>query len=93
MLAEACNSLGAEIVYCGILSTGVAYTIQIVAQGKANVAPAAIILSMESVFAALAGWIIMSQYLDNYKIIGCICIFLGVVLVQIMPLYIKTNKY
>ena len=78
-----------EIVYCGILSTGVAYTIQIVAQGKASPAPAAIILSMEAVFATLAGWIIMDQYLDNYKVIGCVCIFSGVVLVQIMPLYLK----
>ena len=76
-------------MYCGILSTGVAYTIQIVAQGKANPAPAAIILSMESVFAALAGWIIMDQYLDNYKLIGCACIFTGVVLVQIFPLYVN----
>ena len=82
-----------EIAYCGLLSTGIAYTIQIVAQGKANPAPAAIIFSMESVFATLAGWIIMDQYLDNYKIIGCSCIFLGVVLVQVMPLYTKkTNK-
>ena len=78
-----------EIMYCGIMSTGVAYTIQIVAQGKANPAPAAIILSMESVFAALAGWIIMDQYLDNYKLIGCACIFTGVVLVQIFPLYVN----
>ena len=81
-----------EIVYCGILSTGFAYTIQIVAQGKANPAPAAIIVSMESVFAAIAGWIIMDQYLDNYKIIGCVCIFLGVILVQVTPLYAKKQK-
>ena len=47
---------------------------------------------MESVFAALAGWIIMNQYLDNYKIIGCVCIFLGVVLVQVMPLYAEKQK-
>ena len=80
-----------EIAYCGILSTGVAYTIQIVAQAKANAAPAAIILSMESVFAALAGWIIMDQYLDNFKIIGCACIFIGVILVQVMPLYLNRN--
>ena len=81
-----------EIVYCGLLSTGIAYTIQIVAQRKANPAPAAIIFSMESVFAALAGWIIMDQYLDNYKIIGCISIFVGVVLVQIVPLYVKKSN-
>ena len=82
-----------EIAYCGILSTGIAYTIQIVAQGKSNPAPAAIILSMESVFAAIAGWIIMAQFLDFYKIIGCACIFIGGILVQLLPLYAKkTNK-
>ena len=81
-----------EIIYCGIMSTGVAYTIQIVAQGKANPAPAAIILSMESVFAAITGWIIMNQYLDSYKLVGCLCILLGVILVQLMPLYANKQK-
>ena len=80
------------IVFPRALLTGIAYTIQIVAQGKANPAPAAIIFSMESVFATLAGWIIMDQYLDNYKIIGCICIFLGAILVQVMPLYANKQK-
>ena len=78
-----------EIIYCGIMSTGIAYTIQIVAQAKANPAPAAIILSLESVFATIAGWIIMDQYLDNYKLFGCLCIFIGVILVQLVPLYTK----
>ena len=81
-----------EITYCGIMSTGVAYTIQIVAQGKANPAPAAIILSMESVFAAIAGWIIMNQYLNSYKLVGCLCILLGVILVQMIPLYVNKKK-
>ena len=81
-----------EIFYCGIMSTGVAYTIQIVAQSKANPAPAAIILSMESVFAAIAGWIIMDQYLDNYKLIGCLFILIGVILVQFIPIYLKKNN-
>ena len=67
-----------EIIYSGIMSTGVAYTMQIVTQGKANPAPAAIILSMESVFAAIAGLIIMNQYLDSYKLVGCLCILSGV---------------
>ena len=56
------------------------------AQQKANPAPAAIILSMESVFATIAGWVILYQYLDFNKIIGCICIFMGVVLVQLLPI-------
>ena len=52
------------------MSTAVGYTLQIIAQGKASPAPAAIILSMESVFASLAGWLILNQILDNYKIIA-----------------------
>ena len=74
------------------MSTGVAYTIQIVAQSKANPAPAAIILSMESVFAAIAGWIIMDQYLNNYKLLGCLLILTGVILVQFIPIYLKKNN-
>ena len=81
-----------EIIYCGIMSTGFAYTIQIIAQSKTNPAPAAIILSMESVFAAIAGWIIMDQYLDHYKLLGCLCILIGVILVQLIPIYQKTKK-
>ena len=74
------------------MSTGFAYTIQIIAQGKANPAPAAIILSMESVFAAVAGWIIMNQFLDSYKLVGCFFILLGVILVQLIPLYVNKQK-
>lgn len=85
-----------EIIYTGVLSTGVGYTLQIIAQSKADPAPAAIILSMESVFATLAGWLILNQVLDSYKIFGCFCIFLGVVMVQLIPIYynkkINLNK-
>ena len=80
-----------EILYTGILSAGVGYTLQIIAQHKASPAPAAIILSMESVFAVIAGWIILNQTLDLNKIIGCIAIFLGVIIVQIIPIYFKSN--
>ena len=82
-----------EIVYTGVLSTGVGYTLQILGQSKASPAPAAIILSLESVFATLAGWIILNQFLDTYKIIGCCCIFTGVILVQLFPLYSKNNSH
>ena len=81
-----------EIIYTGALSTGVGYTLQILGQSRASPAPAAIILSMESVFATLAGWIILNQFLDTYKIIGCCCIFAGVILVQLFPLYSKNNN-
>ena len=75
----------------GILSTGVGYTLQIIAQSKADPAPAAIILSMESVFATLAGWIILNQFLDSYRLLGCLAIFVGVIIVQITPFYAKNE--
>ena len=81
-----------EICYTGIMSTAVGYTLQIIAQGKANPAPAAVILSMESVFATLAGWYFLNQTLDNFKIFGCFCIFLGVVMVQIIPIYFNKKS-
>ena len=74
-----------EILYTGILSAGIGYTLQIIAQHKARPTPAAIILSMEAVFAALAGWILINQTLDTNKILGCIAIFTGVIIVQIVP--------
>ncbi|MDC3156504.1 DMT family transporter [Pelagibacteraceae bacterium] len=78
-----------EILYTGIFSAGVGYTLQIIAQQKANPAPAAIILSMESVFAAIAGWILLNQILDTQKILGCLAIFIGVIIVQLVPIIIK----
>ena len=80
-----------EIIYTGVFSAGLGYTLQILAQSKADPAPAAIILSMESVFATIAGWIILNQILDVNKILGCSAIFVGVILVQLVPLYPK-NK-
>ena len=79
-----------EIIYTGIFSAGIGYTLQIIAQSKASPAPAAIILSMESVFGALAAWIIIGQFLDINKILGCIAIFTGVIIVQLVQ--IKKNK-
>ncbi len=78
-----------EILYTGIFSAGIGYTLQIIAQYKANPAPAAIILSMESVFAAFAGWILLNQVLDTQKILGCLAIFIGVIIVQLVPIIIK----
>ena len=81
-----------EILYTGILSAGVGYTLQIIAQHKASPAPAAIILSMESVFATIAGWLLLSQTLDTNKILGCVAIFIGVIIVQFIPIYMKSNN-
>ena len=79
-----------EIMYTGVLSAGIGYTLQIIAQSKASPAPAAIILSMESVFGAIAAWIFLDQILNLNKILGCIAIFIGVIIVQLVQ--IKKNK-
>lgn len=80
-----------EILYTGVLSAGLGYTLQIIAQRKASPAPAAIILSMEGVFATIAGWLFINQTLDLSKFLGCIAIFAGVIIVQLLPI-IKKNK-
>ena len=82
-----------EILYVGLLSTGVGYTLQIIGQSKAQPASAAILLSMESVFATLAGWFILNQFIDNYKIFGCCCIFCGVIFVHISPIFSKKKLF
>ena len=80
-----------EILYTGILSAGIGYTLQIIAQHKASPTPAAIILSMEAVFAALAGWILINQTLDTNKVLGCVAIFAGVLIVQLIPIMRKSK--
>ena len=82
-----------DIVYTGVASAGIGYTLQIIAQSKASPAPAAIILSMESVFGTIAGWILINQVLDINKIFGCIAIFTGVIIVQLIPIYTNKKNY
>ena len=79
-----------EILYTGVLSAGLGYTLQIIAQRKASPAPAAIILSMEGVFATIAGWLLINQTLDLNKFLGCLAIFTGVIIVQLLPIIKKT---
>ncbi len=75
-----------EVFYAGSLSVGIAYTLQILGQKNTNAAPAAIILSMEAVFAAIAAWVIISQSMSIIKIIGCVLIFIGIIIAQIFPI-------
>ena len=76
-----------SIIYAGILSGGIAYTLQIYAQKNISSAPAAIIFSLEGVFAAIAAWIILNQILDLDNIIGCALILFAVLLSQLLPIY------
>ncbi len=74
------------ILYAGVLSCGVAYTLQIVGQQGVNPTVASLLMSLESVFSVLAGWVILGQALSRREILGCILIFGAVVLAQIPPL-------
>jgi drug/metabolite transporter (DMT)-like permease len=74
------------ILYTGILSVGIAYTGQVVGQRYANAADAAIILSAETLFAALFGFALMGDRLNAVGMAGCALIFVCIVAVQMMPL-------
>ena len=74
------------ILYGGIMSVGIAYTLQIFAQQKAHPAYASIILSLESVFAAFGGWLILDERLSGRMIFGCALILLGMITVQLKGL-------
>ena len=78
-----------SIIYAGFLSGGIAFTLQMYAQKNIEEAPAAIIYSLEGVFAALAGWIILNQMLDFSNILGCFIILIAVILSQITPSFKK----
>lgn len=71
------------ILYAGILSCGVAYTFQILGQKDFNPTIASLILSLESVFSVLAGWLILHQLLTPRELTGCLLIFLAVILAQL----------
>ena len=79
------------ILYAGILSCGVAYTLQIIGQKYTPPAAATLIMSLESVFAALAGWLILKESLSLKELIGCSLVFSAVILSQ-SPNTAKENK-
>lgn len=71
------------ILYTGIMSTGVGYTLQIVGQKGLNPTVAALILSLESVFSALSGYLFLHQVLTTRELIGCALMFIAIVLAQL----------
>ena len=80
------------ILYAGLLSGGVAYTLQIVAQKHTPPAEAALIMSLESVFAALAGAVMLGERLTLPAAVGCGLILLGVVIVETGPALLKNLR-
>ena len=81
-----------EILYAGILSGGAAFALQIFGQQNISSAPAAIIMSLEGVFATAAAWLLLNQILDLNNIIGCLLILCGVLLSQLAPFLEKNYK-
>ena len=75
---------GIPILYAGIMSSGIAFTLQIVGQKNVNHVLASLICSLESVFAVLCGWIILKENLTSKELIGCFIVFTSIVLAQ-MP--------
>jgi len=72
-----------SLLYCGILSVGVAYTLQVVAQKRADPTFAAIVLSTESVFSAIGGAVFGSDSISAWGYVGCVIIFIGIVVSQL----------
>lgn len=81
-----------SILYAGVLSSGVAYTLQIVAQKGVNPTIASLILCLESVVSAIAGWLLLQEAMSAREILGCVLMFGAIVLAQI-PLPAKKQNY
>ena len=79
------------ILYAGICSDGIAYTFQIIAQQTTDATVASILMSLESVFAALGGWLILSEALTPVELLGCALVFAAVMLAQV-PDFIENAR-
>lgn len=71
------------VLYAGVMSCGVAYTLQIIAQKNADPTVASLLLSLESVFSVLAGWVLLGQGLSLKELLGCVLIFCAIILAQL----------
>jgi drug/metabolite transporter (DMT)-like permease len=85
-------SAAIPILYGGVLSVGVAYTLQVVAQKKAKPAHAAIILSLEAVFAAIGGWVILGEVLTPRGMTGCVLMFCGMLVSQLWEVPLRASR-
>jgi len=72
-----------SLLFAGVLSMGVAYTLQIVGQKHLAPTPAALIMSLESVFAALGGWLVLHETMTHWELLGCCLVFSAVILSQL----------
>jgi drug/metabolite transporter (DMT)-like permease len=82
---------GIPILYGGLLSVGIAYTLQVIAQRDAHAAHAAILLSLEAVFAAIGGWLVLGETIPFRGLFGCGLMLAGMLLSQLWGLVGKTS--
>ena len=80
------------VLYAGVLSSGVGYTLQMIAQKHADPAAAALIMSLESVFAAISGWIILGEGLSPKELSGCGLVLAAVIISQLLPSHSKASE-
>lgn len=82
------NIRGAMIplIYAGVLSSGVGFTLQIVAQKNTNPVIASMLMSLESVFAALAGLVLLHEIMSSKEVVGCVLVFVAIIIAQ-LPMY------
>ena len=73
----------APLLYAGVLSCGVAYTLQIIGQKNVNPAVASLILSLESCFSVLAGWMVLGEKLSMRESVGCVLMFAAIIMAQL----------
>ncbi len=79
---DALRAALAPILYAGIMSVGVGYTLQVIAQGHARPADAAILLSLEAVFAVIGGWLLLGEQLSARALFGCALMLVGILISQ-----------
>ncbi len=82
---EAILKTTGPLLYTGVLSSGIAYTLQIIGQKHTEPAVASLMMSLESVFAVLAGAVVLAQIPTVYEAVGCLILFLAIVIAQIPP--------
>ena len=85
-----------ELLYVGVMSVAIAFTLQIIGQRYVKPSTAAITFSLEGVFGSLAAWVILSQVLTQLQIVGCFLILMGVLIAQLIPLFNQeaaNNRY
>lgn len=71
------------LAYAGVLSSGVAYTLQIITQKHLNPTVASLLMSLESVFAVLTGWLVLKERLSTKELLGCVLVFIAIILAQL----------